>query len=80
MPRSILQLKITLEDIRPPIWRRVLVESTMKLDELHLVIQAVMPWQNYHLNSFESSQASYMPLRPDDDFDFGTPSKDEAKF
>jgi Plasmid pRiA4b ORF-3-like protein len=80
MPRSIFQLKITLEDIRPPIWRRVLVVSTMKLDELHLVIQSIMPWQNYHLHSFESGQASYMPLMPDDDlFDFGTPSKDEAK-
>jgi hypothetical protein len=82
MPPSIFQLKITLEDIRPPIWRRVLVASTMKLDELHSVIQAVMPWLNCHLHSFEKSgEASYMPLMPEDAFfGFGTPAKDEAKF
>jgi hypothetical protein len=81
MPPSIFQLKITLEDIRPPIWRRVLVASTMKLDELHLVIQAVMPWENYHLHSFESGEGIYMPLMPGNDlFDFGIPTKDEVKF
>jgi hypothetical protein len=52
MLSNIFQLKITLENIRPPIWRRVLVESSMRLDRLHLIIQEIMPWENYHLHCF----------------------------
>lgn len=80
MTRNIYQLKVTLEDIRPPIWRRVLVESGMKLDQLHLVVQAIMPWENYHLHSFETKEGSYMPKMPDDGFPaFDLPAQDESK-
>ena len=40
----IYQLRIDLKGIRPPIWRRVLVPSDVSLDDLHEIIQAVMPW------------------------------------
>ncbi|MBI3971441.1 MAG: plasmid pRiA4b ORF-3 family protein [Chloroflexi bacterium] len=56
---SIWQLKITLIGIRPPIWRRVQVPSTVTLDKLHLVIQAAMGWDNYHLYSFSIGGEEY---------------------
>ncbi|MEB2287951.1 MAG: plasmid pRiA4b ORF-3 family protein [Anaerolineae bacterium] len=49
---SIYQLKVTLRDSKPPIWRRVLVPGDITLGELHDVIQAVMDWDNSHLHQF----------------------------
>ena len=39
---TIVSLKETLRGAKPPIWRRLLVPSTMTLGDLHLVIQAAM--------------------------------------
>ena len=50
----IYQLKITLSKIRPPIWRRVLVRGDTTLLKLHKIVQAVMPWEDYHLHQFHS--------------------------
>lgn len=49
---SIYQIKVTLKDIRPPIWRRVQVPSNVSLNKLHRILQAVMPWADYHLHQF----------------------------
>ncbi len=49
---KIYQLKITLKDIRPPIWRRVLVPDC-PLPVLHDIIQIAMGWQDSHLHEFE---------------------------
>jgi hypothetical protein len=46
------QLKITLEQSKPAIWRSVLV-GDCTLDVLHEVIQAVMGWTNSHLHMFQ---------------------------
>jgi hypothetical protein len=47
----VYQFKVTLKDIRPPIWRRFQVTNDITLHRLHLVLQAVMGWQNYHLST-----------------------------
>lgn len=46
------QLKITLQGASPPIWRRVLVPNTIRMDALHTVIQIAMGWSDSHLHSF----------------------------
>lgn len=51
---SVLQIKVTLADIRPPIWRRLQVPADLTLDLLHLVIQAAMGWENYHMHVFST--------------------------
>ncbi|NBV06626.1 MAG: plasmid pRiA4b ORF-3 family protein, partial [Proteobacteria bacterium] len=38
------QLKITLTDSKPPIWRRILVSSETTLSKLHDIIQIAMGW------------------------------------
>ena len=48
----IYQLRVALRDIRPPVWRRVLVPGDVTLAELHEVVQDVMGWLDYHLWEF----------------------------
>jgi hypothetical protein len=48
----IYQLKITLRDSKPPIWRRVLVPGKFSLYKLHQVIQIAMGWTDSHLHQF----------------------------
>jgi hypothetical protein len=56
----IYQVKVTLMGVEnPPVWRRVLVPATVRLDHLHEVIQAVMGWQNAHLHAFIEGQTYY---------------------
>lgn len=72
---TVYQLKITLLDTKPPIWRRVLVPADITLDALHEVIQAAFGWWNYHLHDFEFGRTRYgVP-----DVDDWNPPKDERK-
>jgi len=47
----IYQVKITLEHIKPPIWRRVQT-SDCSLDEFHDIIQVCMGWEDEHIYAF----------------------------
>jgi hypothetical protein len=49
---AILQLKISLVGILPPIWRRLLVPGNLRLSDLHQVIQVAFGWTNSHLHQF----------------------------
>ncbi|WP_090703288.1 plasmid pRiA4b ORF-3 family protein [Nitrosomonas aestuarii] len=57
--RSIYQLKVTLKNFRPPIWRRFLLSSTTNLGEMHHVLQIVMGWANAHLHEFVKENERY---------------------
>ena len=72
---SVFQLKVALLNTKPPIWRRILVEGSMTLAELHEVIQAAFGWWNCHLHDFEIGSAHYGI--PDADWDFGLSTNDE---
>ena len=61
----IYQIKVTLDDSKPPIWRRILVRSDITLGELHDVIQAVMGWAGYHLHQFIVGETYYGEPHPD---------------
>jgi hypothetical protein len=61
----ILRLRVTLEDVEPAVARRIEVPETMRLDRLHLVLQAAMPWQNYHLCEFEAGKTRWGLPDPD---------------
>jgi Plasmid pRiA4b ORF-3-like protein len=49
---AIYQLKVTLKDSKPSVWRRIQVRSDATLGELHAVIQMAMGWSNSHLHHF----------------------------
>lgn len=57
--QKILQIKITLREIKPPIWRRVLVSDQMTLWDFHVVIQSVFGWAGYHLHEFKIGNVLY---------------------
>lgn len=47
-----LSVKVTLRDLKPAIWRRIVVARTMTLGRLHDAIQAAMGWDDAHLHAF----------------------------
>ncbi|MDP4024152.1 plasmid pRiA4b ORF-3 family protein [Methylobacterium sp. NEAU 140] len=55
----IARLRITLDDSMPAVWRTVEVPLTMTLKGLHEVIQAAMPFEDYHLFAFRSGDHRY---------------------
>ena len=84
MPRrNTYQLRISLRRTKPPIWRRVLVRPSMRLDRLHDLVQVVMGWEDCHLHMFLKGRQHYTVPSPwDDDFRMpGTPRDlDERKY
>jgi len=78
-----LQLKVTLLDIQPAIWRRLLVPAAIKLPKLHTVLQLAFGWTNSHLHSFRLEDDTYEAIYPDDwGQDISGPGQrhDEKKF
>ena len=51
--QPIYQLKVTLLDIHPAIWRRFEIPASLHLCCLHSAIQVVMGWTDSHLHQFE---------------------------
>jgi hypothetical protein len=43
---QILQLKVTLTEVEPPVWRRLLVPADVTLAKLHDALQDAMGWTN----------------------------------
>lgn len=58
---------MTLQEIQPPIWRRILVWEDATLAQLHRILQIVMSWEDYHLHQFEVGRRIYSVPDPDDD-------------
>jgi len=48
----IYQFTVTLEEIEPAIWRRLQVPATYSFWDLHVALQDVMGWLDYHLHAF----------------------------
>ncbi len=78
--RTTYQVKITLRNFRPPIWRRLLVPSNISLNVFHLAIQYSMGWLDCHLHHFEKDRNLYGI--PDDEFTegIGITIKDERRY
>src|SRR3954452_10882247 len=49
---QIARLAIALDEVKPPVRRRIEVPLTIRLDRLHQVFQVVMGWEDYHLYEF----------------------------
>ncbi|MGH9243859.1 MAG: plasmid pRiA4b ORF-3 family protein [Acidimicrobiales bacterium] len=54
-----VRCSIALRDVDPPVWRRLLVPASVRLDKLHRMFQAVMGWEDCHLHSFRIDGALY---------------------
>ena len=60
MNERLYLLKISLLDIEPEIWRRVVVPAGITLDRLHDVIQIVMGWTDTHIHEFIIGKKRYI--------------------
>jgi Plasmid pRiA4b ORF-3-like protein len=82
-PPEIVRLKITLDDVKPTVMRRIEVPVLITLDALHDMIQAVMPWENSHMHAFYLRLIDgprWAPPSPfEDDFDFGIKARDSTR-
>jgi hypothetical protein len=63
------QLKVSLLEIEPEIWRQLRVPGGASPDRLHEIFQVAMGWTNSHLHQFSVGDIRYGV--PDPDFDQG---------
>ncbi len=73
---QILRLKVTLRDVKVPIWRTVQVPGEVTLRQLHEILQLTMGWQNSHLHEFRVDGVSYGEPSADSDLEL----KDDRRF
>jgi hypothetical protein len=57
---TVLQLKVTLRHVRPPVWRRLLLSSDTTLERVHDILQEAMGWSDTHLHSFTHGRTVFM--------------------
>ncbi|HCU07308.1 MAG TPA: hypothetical protein DIC42_07035, partial [Holosporales bacterium] len=76
---KIFQFKIQLNDIKPLIWRRVQVLSTITFADFHDVIQNTMGWLDCHLHEFfiKNNTKVHRIGMIDEYDDCGAPTEDE---
>jgi hypothetical protein len=65
--RALYQLKVTLRDIDPPVWRRIQFWEDTTLRQLHDILQIIMGWEDYHLHEFQIGRRVYSIPDPDDE-------------
>jgi hypothetical protein len=63
-PQTVYQIEVTLENSKPPIWRRLLVPADLPLGELHEVLQIAMGWTDSHLHQFIIKDKYYGLIDP----------------
>jgi len=64
---TIARLKITLHDVKPVVLRRVEVPFDIRLDRLHLILQAAIGWTNSHLYEIRARDVGWSTPYPDQD-------------
>ncbi len=72
---EVYQFKISLNNSKPLIWRRILVPSSYSFWDLHVSIQDSMGWADYHLHIFEIKNPA-----TNEKVEIGIPSEDDEAF
>ena len=50
---DLVEMKITLEEVKPAVTRKLIISTRHSLDELHDIIQTAMGWQDCHMHAFQ---------------------------
>lgn len=65
------EIKVSIRDTHPPIWRRLQIPEGITFHELNAIIQLAFNWSGYHLYSFEIGNLLIeIPDDIYDDFDY----------
>mgnify|MGYP001603469897 CR=1 FL=1 len=68
---TVYQFKVVLQDVKPPVWRRIQIPEECTFWDLHVAIQCAMGWSDSHLHEFEVRHpVTGAPVR------FGIPGED----
>ncbi len=73
-----LDLEVTLDHVRPRIWRRFLLDERASFLDLHHAIQDACGWEDRHLFAFRGPTGEVVAGLADD-FGFGDPDPDAAQ-
>ncbi len=65
--KNIFQIKISLDNAKPSIYRTILVEPDTTFIDFHHIIQISMGWDSYHMYQFETGD--YTIAEPDEFID-----------
>jgi hypothetical protein len=76
-PTAVARLKVTLDHVEPAVIRRLAVPADLRLDRLHLVLQAALGWTNTHLWEFRARDIGWGI--PDPEWDRGSGPLDARK-
>ena len=68
---QMLQFRLSLKDVKPEIWRKLLVSSDTTLAGLHAILQILFGWNGRHLYAFVVNNRRYFPPHED----LGDPGK-----
>ena len=71
----IYQIKVTLNESKPPIWRRILAPGDITLEKFHYILQVAMGWTDSHLHQFIVGQIRFGEPHPD----YGLDMQDERR-
>lgn len=72
-----VRIKVPLKDVKPEVMRRLVVPVTLRLDRLHLTLQAAFGWTNSHLFEFHAGEERWGI--PDPHNDYGHQPMDASK-
>ncbi len=56
---DVCRIEVELRDVRPRVWRRLLVSKDTTLGQLHRILQAAMGWHDTHLHHFVVGNVFY---------------------
>src|SRR5450631_70379 len=65
---TIARIKITLDNVKPAVLRRIEVPLDIRLDRLHLTIQAAMGWTTSHFYELRAGGVGWSTPDPDADW------------
>ncbi|HEU0101378.1 MAG TPA: plasmid pRiA4b ORF-3 family protein [Mycobacteriales bacterium] len=78
-----MTVRVDLVGAKPPVWRRLVLPSTLRLDQLHGVLQAVFDWTDSHLHRFSLDDEAWgdgekylCPYDVEEGEDDGVPTSD----
>ena len=58
-PDRVLHMHLAIQDLQPPIWRRMVVRESMSLARLHDAIQIAFGWFDYQVHRFVVNDLFY---------------------
>jgi Plasmid pRiA4b ORF-3-like protein len=56
---TVHELRVTLLDVSPPVWRQLRVPSALPLSTVHAVVQLAFGWEERHLHEWRIGDITY---------------------